>query len=113
MPIRPASYWQETVDLSPPRPSLEGTVEANVTTIGGGYCGLSTALYLKRARPDLRVVLLERAVCGWGASGRNGGFAMTLFGLTVELVKLRFGAASIREPQPVMAAAVPHPRPLA
>src|SRR5436305_7370771 len=108
MPIRPASYWQETVDLSPPRPSLEGTVEADVTIIGGGYCGLSTALYLKRARPDLRVVLLERAVCGWGASGRNGGFAMTRFGLIMELVRRRFGEAAVREAQDFMDAAVDH-----
>src|SRR5689334_16718429 len=101
MPIRPVSYWHETVDLSHPRPALHGTIDADVAIIGGGYCGLSTALYLKRAQPGLRVVVLERAVCGYGASGRNGGFAMTLFGLTMELVKLRFGEQAVREAQEV------------
>jgi glycine/D-amino acid oxidase-like deaminating enzyme len=106
--IHTISYWHETVDLSAPRPALSGTVDADVAIIGGGYCGLSTAWYLKRAQPGLRVVVLEREVCGYGASGRNGGFAMTLFGLTMELVKRRFGSAAVREAQDFMDAAVDH-----
>ncbi|WP_260614004.1 FAD-binding oxidoreductase, partial [Streptomyces sp. WAC07061] len=40
----------------------------------GGYTGLWTAYYLKHAAPDLRVTVLEQKFCGYGASGRNGGW---------------------------------------
>ncbi len=42
--------------------------------VGAGFTGLWTAYYLKRAAPDLRVVVLEREFAGFGASGRNGGW---------------------------------------
>lgn len=42
--------------------------------VGGGYTGLWTAYYLKRAQPDLRIVVLEQRFAGFGASGRNGGW---------------------------------------
>jgi glycine/D-amino acid oxidase-like deaminating enzyme len=42
--------------------------------VGGGYTGLWTAYYLKGMRQDLRVVVLEEAFAGYGASGRNGGW---------------------------------------
>ncbi|MHB8505002.1 MAG: NAD(P)/FAD-dependent oxidoreductase [Acidimicrobiales bacterium] len=42
--------------------------------VGAGYTGLWTAWALRRARPDLRVVVLERDHVGFGASGRNGGW---------------------------------------
>jgi glycine/D-amino acid oxidase-like deaminating enzyme len=40
--------------------------------VGGGFTGLWAALH---AAPDEEVVLVEGDRCGWGASGRNGGFA--------------------------------------
>jgi glycine/D-amino acid oxidase-like deaminating enzyme len=40
--------------------------------VGGGFTGLWAAL---QAAPDEDVVLIEGDRCGWGASGRNGGFA--------------------------------------
>ncbi len=42
--------------------------------VGAGYTGLWTAHYLKRADPGLRIVVLEAAFAGFGASGRNGGW---------------------------------------
>jgi glycine/D-amino acid oxidase-like deaminating enzyme len=39
--------------------------------VGGGFTGLWAALL---AAPDEDVLLLEGERCGWGASGRNGGF---------------------------------------
>lgn len=106
MPAHPVSFWHEIVAPSQPSPPLSGTVQADVAIIGGGYAGLSTAFELKRAQPGLQVVLLEADVCGYGASGRNGGFAMTLFGLTMELLKLRFGRGAVREAQAFMDEAV-------
>ena len=40
--------------------------------MGGGFTGLWAAL---EAAPEQDVILLEGDRCGWGASGRNGGFA--------------------------------------
>ena len=44
---------------------------AEVAVIGGGVSGLSTAWWL--ARNGVDVVLLEKGIVGWEASGRNGG----------------------------------------
>src|SRR5215210_6673013 len=38
------------------------------------YSGLWTAYYLLKADPKLRVVIVEREIAGFGASGRNGGW---------------------------------------
>ena len=47
----------------------------DIVIIGGGFTGLSSAYNLRRKFPDKKVVVLEGACCGYGASGRNGGFA--------------------------------------
>ncbi|WP_226925188.1 NAD(P)/FAD-dependent oxidoreductase [Georgenia thermotolerans] len=67
------SFWYGG-DLPAPRPALLGPRRADVAIVGAGYTGLWTAYYLKKARPDLDVVVLERRFAGYGASGRNGGW---------------------------------------
>jgi glycine/D-amino acid oxidase-like deaminating enzyme len=67
-------------------PPLEGDAEADVAIIGGGYTGLWTALALRQRDPSTRVALLEAEICGWGPSGRNGGF---LNGYWTHLHRLR------------------------
>ncbi|HEX6651241.1 MAG TPA: FAD-dependent oxidoreductase [Thermoleophilaceae bacterium] len=47
-------------------------MRCDLAIVGGGFTGLWAALH---AAPDQKVVLLEGDRCGWGASGRNGGFA--------------------------------------
>lgn len=44
--------------------------------VGGGFSGLWTAHSLIRADPSLRIAIVEREYCGFGASGRNGGWAV-------------------------------------
>ena len=68
------SFWWEAIGRPAPRPALPGALRADVCIVGGGYTGLWTAYYLKKAGPHSRVVLLEREFCGFGASGRNGGW---------------------------------------
>jgi glycine/D-amino acid oxidase-like deaminating enzyme len=71
------SFWFDQLGGMPaPRPALEGRVEADVCVVGGGYTGLWTAYELRRADPSLEVVVLEREVAGFGASGRNGGWVL-------------------------------------
>ena len=71
------SFWHDTVgeDLHP-RPGLPGDAVADVAIVGGGYTGLWAAYYLKKQQPDLRVVVLEAEIAGFGASGRNGGWCL-------------------------------------
>jgi glycine/D-amino acid oxidase-like deaminating enzyme len=103
--FRDASYWMCTRDYVP-GPPLEGDIEVDVAIIGGGFTGLSAAHHLRQASPGLSVALLEGEVIGWGASGRNGGFNMTLFGLTLSITALRFGKAQAREAHHYMERAV-------
>jgi glycine/D-amino acid oxidase-like deaminating enzyme len=74
------SLWHDTADDDfVPRPPLPGDIEANVAIVGAGYTGLWTAYYLNALNPRLRIVLLEREIAGFGASGRNGGWCSALF----------------------------------
>lgn len=66
------------MDLAP-RPGLDGDADADVAIVGGGLTGLWTAWYLLERDPALRVLVLEREVAGFGASGRNGGWCSALF----------------------------------
>ncbi|MXU66710.1 NAD(P)/FAD-dependent oxidoreductase [Oceanomicrobium pacificus] len=53
---------------------LHGSATAEVAIIGGGFTGLSAALHLAQEH-GIQATVLEAEVPGWGASGRNGGFA--------------------------------------
>ncbi len=66
------SFWFDP--LPEPGPGLPGDAEADVAIVGGGFTGLWTAYYLAKARPGLRITVLEQRFCGYGASGRNGGW---------------------------------------
>jgi len=68
------SFWYAQTGLPTPRAPLPGDLDADVCIVGGGLTGLWTAYYLKQAAPQLDVVVLEREFCGYGASGRNGGW---------------------------------------
>ncbi len=68
------SFWWRSIGLPTPGPALPGDRDADVCIVGGGFTGLWAAYYLKLADPSLRVVLLEARFCGYGASGRNGGW---------------------------------------
>ena len=72
---RGISLWMEQAGPVP-RPPLPGDREVDVAIVGGGYTGLWTAYYLKTLAPTLSVCILEAHICGFGASGRNGGWLM-------------------------------------
>ena len=88
---RSKSWWLESLpEAITPNPALNGRETADVAVIGGGYTGLSVGYHLKQINPDIDVRVIESDVCGYGASGRNGGFSMTLFGLTKGITQFRF-----------------------
>jgi glycine/D-amino acid oxidase-like deaminating enzyme len=77
-----SSFWWDTLPddlLTPLGDPLPGDRDFDVAVVGGGYTGLWTAYYLKRAAPEMRIAVVEAEVPGFGASGRNGGWASALF----------------------------------
>jgi glycine/D-amino acid oxidase-like deaminating enzyme len=69
-----ASYWEASADpLAIALAPLATDETCDVAVIGAGFTGLSAALTLAERGVDVRV--LEAGPIGWGASGRNGGFA--------------------------------------
>lgn len=72
---RPVPFWLDDPARPEPRPALDGDRETDLVIVGGGFCGLWTALLAKERDPGRRVLLLEGKRIAWAASGRNGGFA--------------------------------------
>lgn len=69
-----ASYWEASADpLNLDLPPLTTEATCDVAIIGSGFTGLSAAIEL--AESGINVCLLEAGPIGWGASGRNGGYA--------------------------------------
>lgn len=77
---RNVSLWLDAFAGSlEPRSPLPGDTRCDVAIVGAGFTGLWTAYYLLAADPSLRVVLIEKDIAGFGASGRNGGWCSALF----------------------------------
>ena len=89
-----SSYYAASGLAQPLRPPLQGTVDADVCIVGAGYTGLNAAIHL--AEQGFKVVVLEAARVGWGASGRNGGQIVHSYSRDVDVVEARFGAAVAR-----------------
>jgi glycine/D-amino acid oxidase-like deaminating enzyme len=85
------SFWLATYGDYVPNPALNGDLKVDIAIIGGGFTGLSTAYNLRKDDQGLSVAVLEGEVIGFGASDRNGGFSMTLFGLEPAVTKAIFG----------------------
>ena len=88
-------WWLEEAGAPEPRPPLEGSYDADVAILGGGYTGLWTAWHLLAAEPQARVAVLEADLCGHGPSGRNGGFCESLW-LRLPALRARLGDAGAR-----------------
>ena len=57
---------------------LNSSENADICIVGGGYTGLWTAIKIKEKNPTINVILIEKDLCGSGASGRNGGCMIPL-----------------------------------
>jgi glycine/D-amino acid oxidase-like deaminating enzyme len=84
-------WWRSSGGAAPTRPPLGRPTEADVAIVGAGYTGLWAAYYLMRAEPSLRIVVLERELAGYGASGRNGGWLSGFFSGPPRLYERRGG----------------------
>ena len=89
------SYYAATRSRSLNCAKLEGSVNADVCIIGGGFSGLNTAIEL--AERGLSVIVLEARKIGWGASGRNGGQLIRGVGHGVEQFESVIGTSGVRD----------------
>src|SRR5262245_49776596 len=88
MSVHRSLWLQEVAGDAPTAPPLTGHARADVAIIGGGYVGLWTAIRIKQAQPSCDVVVLERDICGGGASGRNGGFVLSWWPKLASLIEM-------------------------
>ena len=85
----PSSYYAASANPAPERPALQGAVDTDICVVGAGYSGLSAALYL--AEKGYKVVIIEGARVGWGASGRNGGQIVNGLNASLATIEKRYG----------------------
>ncbi|SDI41594.1 Glycine/D-amino acid oxidase [Alteribacillus persepolensis] len=97
------SYWLETCgDNLEPRTQLNESINTDVAILGAGFTGLWTAYYLSLQYPDLNIVVLEKEITGYGASGRNGGWCSPKFPVTPNTAIKRYGLETARNLQLTM-----------
>jgi glycine/D-amino acid oxidase-like deaminating enzyme len=88
------SLWSATnpLDTGHRRRTALPTSPVDAVIVGGGFTGLWTARYLADADPSLDVCVIEAERCGFGASGRNGGWCSALFPTAYGAIAARHGA---------------------
>src|SRR4051794_25180196 len=72
----PVPFWLDDLPPRAPEAPLQGTTDADLCIVGGGFTGLWAALQAKADDPAREIVVLEAGGLGSGASGRNGGFVV-------------------------------------
>ena len=107
---RSLSLWHDSLkeDLTA-RPSLSQeslAKEWDVVIMGAGYTGLWTALRLTESSPDLSILVLDKEIAGFGASGRNGGWCSALFPTSTGALIERHGIDHARALRAAMVDAV-------
>jgi glycine/D-amino acid oxidase-like deaminating enzyme len=85
---------------------LSGDLVVDVCIVGGGFTGLWTARALAQADPSLRIVVVEKEVVGFGASGRNGGWCSALFSTSDAALARLYGLDAMRRMRRAMQSTV-------
>jgi glycine/D-amino acid oxidase-like deaminating enzyme len=105
-PQSPLSLWLAEYGPYEASPPLEGEITVDVAIVGGGFTGMATAHNLLKEQPGLRVAVLEHESVGYGASGRNGSFSMTVVGLGLGPTAMLKGRQFVRDAHAYMERAV-------
>jgi glycine/D-amino acid oxidase-like deaminating enzyme len=90
------SFWLQDIAAEAVSAPLQGSAQTEIAIVGGGFCGLWTAIRIKEQAPETRVTILEADFCGSGASGRNGGQVHTWFA-ELDLVSAVTGSDEARQ----------------
>ncbi|WP_338720673.1 FAD-binding oxidoreductase [Devosia sp. XK-2] len=85
----PPSYYAASRNIIRQPVKLEASIEADICVVGAGYSGLSAAISL--AEHGFKVVVVEGAEVGWGASGRNGGQVVNGLNASLGTIQRRYG----------------------
>ena len=107
--FRALSLWHDTLtadELVESRPALAGDLDVDVAIVGAGFTGLWTAHYLREADPSIRIAIIEKHIAGFGASGRNGGWASALLPMSLDTIAREHGRDSAIRMQRAMYASV-------
>lgn len=97
------SYWLESSGENlEPRAMLEESKTVDIAIMGAGFSGLWTAYYLLLQNPSLNIVILEKEIAGYGASGRNGGFCSPHFPVSPAVAIEKYGKETARKLQLAM-----------
>lgn len=99
-------WWDEVGGGRQARAALGEDLDVDVAIVGGGFTGLWTARSLLERDPSLRVALVEAQTCGFGASGRNGGWASALFSVSDARIARDHGLDQARAMRRAMQASV-------
>jgi gamma-glutamylputrescine oxidase len=84
------SYYAATRNDKTERAILSAAIEADVCIVGAGFTGISSALHLAEA--GYKVVVLDAARIGFGASGRNGGQLVNSYSRDIDVIEKNYGA---------------------
>lgn len=71
---------------------LSTDLSFDIAIIGGGYSGLWSAFHLLNLEPKLKIAIFEARYLGFGASGRNGGWASTEYPVSRSSLLKRYGS---------------------
>ena len=93
-PLTLNSYYAATAPREQHFAPLTGRIECDVAIVGAGLAGLSAAIEL--GDRGFSVVLLDAREVGYGASGRNGGEALTGLGCEMSVIEQQLGRADAR-----------------
>ncbi|MDR3470848.1 MAG: FAD-binding oxidoreductase [Devosia sp.] len=85
----PPSYYAASRNVVRDPRRLQGEVTTDICVVGAGYSGLSAALHL--VEKGFKVVVVEGALVGWGASGRNGGQVVNGLNASLDTIQRRYG----------------------
>jgi len=91
------TWWYTTLlgTTVPLQPPLAGDVDTEVAVVGAGMAGLTAAYRLSEL--GVKVVLLERNICGGSSSGKSAGFLTPDSELELSQILRRFGPRAAGE----------------
>jgi glycine/D-amino acid oxidase-like deaminating enzyme len=84
------SLWASEVSTSNLKTELVDSYD--VAIIGGGFSGLWSAFHLLQLNPALKIAIFEAKQFGFGASGRNGGWASSDYPVYRSTLEKRYGS---------------------
>jgi glycine/D-amino acid oxidase-like deaminating enzyme len=92
---RGLSLWHDTAgEEFIARPSLGGDITVDVAIVGAGFTGLWSAYHLLKLDPALKIAIVESQIAGFGASGRNGGWASALYPVSNARLSVESGSSA-------------------